>query len=126
MAYTISKEFEFAASHQLRGLPDEHQCARLHGHNYRVRVELTGHLDPTGFVLDYGALAPFKRWIDANLDHRHLNDIPRFDEGGDNPTAEGLSQYLTAALHSVVEIPRSILTRVWVSETPKTWAVWTP
>lgn len=126
MPYTITKQFEFSASHRLRDLPAEHQCGRLHGHNYRVRVELTGPVDPTGFVLDYGALAPFKQWIDDNLDHRHLNDLARFDEGGDNPTAENLSMFLSAALHSVVDIPRAVLTRVWVSETPKTWAVWTP
>ena len=38
--YRISKEFHFSASHQLTDLPADHQCARLHGHNYIVVVEL--------------------------------------------------------------------------------------
>ena len=38
--YRITKEFHFSASHQLSHLPDDHQCARLHGHNYIVVVEL--------------------------------------------------------------------------------------
>ncbi|HUM68046.1 MAG TPA: 6-carboxytetrahydropterin synthase, partial [Chloroflexota bacterium] len=38
--YTISKQFHFSASHQLNGLPLEHQCARLHGHNYEVELIL--------------------------------------------------------------------------------------
>lgn len=128
MSYTISKDFEFSASHLLRGLPEGHQCARLHGHNYRVRVELTGDLDGRGFVLDYGELAPFKRWLEETVDHRHLNQIEFFDgdRGGVNPTAEHLSRYLTSALHSAVAIPRSVFAKVSVSETPKTWATWNP
>lgn len=38
--FRITKEFHFSASHQLTGLPEDHQCARLHGHNYIVEVEL--------------------------------------------------------------------------------------
>lgn len=127
MTYTITKEFEFSGSHVLHGLPDGHQCGRQHGHNYLVRVELTGDLDSRGFVMDYGDLAPFKRWLDKTLDHRHLNDIDPFDTvEGINPTAENLSRYLTAALHREVLLPRSVLARVCVSETPKTWASWNP
>lgn len=40
--FRIRKEFHFSASHQLTHLPPDHQCARLHGHNYIVVVEL-GH-----------------------------------------------------------------------------------
>lgn len=127
MTYTITKEFEFSASHVLYGLPDGHPCSRLHGHNYRVRVELTGELDGCGFVVDYGELAPFKRWIDTTVDHRHLNDIGPFEgRDGLNPTAENLARWLTGALHAVVTVPRSVLARVCVSETPKTWATWNP
>src|SRR5215468_9371730 len=34
--YTISKFFEFSAAHHLTGLPDDHPCSRVHGHNYVV------------------------------------------------------------------------------------------
>lgn len=126
MTYSISKEFEFSASHVLNGLPDGHQCGRLHGHNYRVRVELVaGGLDARGFVLDYGDLAGFKRWLDDTVDHRHLNDVGPFrGPHGDNPTAECLSRFLTAAVRAVVDVPPGMVVRVHVSETPKTWAVW--
>lgn len=30
----IAKGFHFSASHQLYRLPEEHPCARMHGHNY--------------------------------------------------------------------------------------------
>ena len=49
--FRIMKEFHFSASHQLDHLPAEHQCARLHGHNYIVVVELAGErLNADGFV----------------------------------------------------------------------------
>lgn len=100
--YTIAKEFAFSASHVLEGLPEGHQCGRLHGHNYVVEIELTAdRLDERGFVLDYGDLAPFKRLVDDELDHRHLND-----RLGDqlNPTAENLAEWLLLAADDVLGI----------------------
>ena len=68
--FRISKEFHFSASHQLHGLPEGHQCARLHGHNYIIRVTLASEtLNEVGFVQDYGDLKPIGKWIDETLDH---------------------------------------------------------
>ena len=76
MTFRICKDFEFSASHHLEGLPARHQCARLHGHNYVVRVQLEAPLlDEVGFVFDYGELRDFKAWIDATVDHRDLNEV---------------------------------------------------
>ncbi len=67
MPYTITKEFAFSASHQLEGLPPEHQCARLHGHNYKVVVVLeSDNLNGVGFVRDYGELKQVKEYIDTD------------------------------------------------------------
>jgi 6-pyruvoyltetrahydropterin/6-carboxytetrahydropterin synthase len=120
MTYTISKDFSWSASHQLPGLPEGHPCGRLHGHNYVARVELTAEqLDPTGFVLDYGRLAPFGQWIDEHLDHRHLND-----DVHNTPTAENLAEILYYAVLGTVELPAHVQVAVSVSETPKTWATY--
>lgn len=114
MTYTISKQFDFSASHQLFGLPDGHPCGRLHGHNYRVIIVLSSPtVDTVGFVRDYGDLKQLKNYIDANLDHRHLNDvIPG------NPTAENIARYLYAICREWW--PET--SEIRVSETPKTWA----
>lgn len=89
MTWEIAKRFDFSASHVLDGLPEGHQCGRLHGHNYAVELVLAAErLDETGFVLDYGALGEFKKWVDAEVDHRHLNDLVPF-----NPTAELLAEW---------------------------------
>lgn len=116
MTYQISKLFSFSASHQLTGLREGHPCMRLHGHNYEVEVVLSSEvLDMHGFVLDYGDLNPLKVYIDANLDHKHLNEVyPDI-----NPTAENLAKILFDACY---ENWGDVVKEVRVSETPKTWA----
>lgn len=121
--FTISKTFEFSASHRLDGLPADHQCARLHGHNYVVRVALTSpDLDDTGFVLDYGRLSLIKTLIDSTLDHRHLNDVLPPEVG--NPTAEHMARWLASRVRDLVDVPQGARITVAISETPKTWAEW--
>lgn len=111
--YAITKEFHFSASHSLHGLPPEHQCARLHGHNYVVAVRLEAHsLDDRGFVFDYGDLAPLGEYIDSTFDHRHLNDTLV------QPTAEHLAEHLAKRCRQM----GWPVAAIGVSETPKTWA----
>ncbi|MEU7906218.1 6-carboxytetrahydropterin synthase [Actinoplanes sp. NPDC049118] len=117
--YSITKEFAFSASHRLDGLPEDHQCARLHGHNYVIVLELAcgeTELTAPGFVRDYGELADFKRWIDDTVDHQHLNDVVK----GINPAAENLAKWIFDEW--VIRYPE--LSAVRVSETPKTWATY--
>lgn len=114
--YEIQKEFHFSASHQLTHLPEGHQCARLHGHNYIVVVVLgSNELNEDGFVKDYGELKPLKEFIDNNLDHKHLNDVFDF-----YTTAENMAKTLFHICKDAFGWKEVIEVRV--SETPKTWA----
>ncbi len=111
--YRIAKRFEFSAAHWLNGLPEGHPCSRLHGHNYTVEVELQAEtLDASGFVLDYGQLAPFKAYLDSTLDHRCLNEVLGFQ-----PSVENLARYLFE--WAKAHWPQVCAVRV--SETPKSW-----
>ena len=116
--HTISKQFAFSASHILEGLPETHPCSRLHGHNYIIELSLAGHLDKVGFIVDYRDLAPFKDYLDAELDHRHLNQrLPG------NPTAERMALWLAYWAAEHLLLPANVWELgVAVSETPKTWA----
>ncbi len=117
--YRISKQFHFSASHQLKGLTEDHPCARLHGHNYIVEVELAAEvLNAQGFVRDYRELADLKLYIDEKLDHRHLNDVL----GDDQVTAEHLARHF----YDWCKARFSETSAVRVSETPKTWAEYRP
>lgn len=118
--FEISKEFHFSASHQLGGLPEDHPCSRLHGHNYIVRLHLAAdEPDEVGFVMDYRRLDLFKAYLDNEFDHRHLNDVM-----GVNPTAEHMAfHFYHYAQDELGVVP---LVAVAVSETPKTWATYRP
>lgn len=111
--YTISKEFHFSASHQLTHLAHEqpdHPCARLHGHNYVVRVILKGYLtDANGFIVDYNELNWFKTIIDTFYDHQHLNDVC----GGDLETT---AEHLAKRFYNIVE--------TWMKERPDSEDIW--
>jgi 6-pyruvoyltetrahydropterin/6-carboxytetrahydropterin synthase len=51
---------------------DGDRCERLHGHNYRVAVEIEGPLDANQYVFDFIALKNHTRAITDELDHRML------------------------------------------------------
>jgi 6-pyruvoyltetrahydropterin/6-carboxytetrahydropterin synthase len=114
--YTIGKKFKFSASHVLKGLPEGHKCARLHGHNYEVELVFRAPLlDARGFVVDYGDFHPFKDYIDEKLDHRHLNEALEMD----SPTAEKIAEHL---FDVALDLDLGEVYAVRVSETPDTWA----
>ncbi len=117
--FTITKEFSFSASHVLCGLADGHPCGRLHGHNYRVEVELRAvELTATGFVRDYRELSRFRDYLENEVDHRHLNDL--FGDRG--VTAERLAEHFYRWCHALW--PE--VSAVRVSESDKTWAEYRP
>jgi len=117
--FTITKEYHFSASHQLKHLPSDHPCARLHGHNYVVEIILQSFaLNADGFVRDYRELDILKNYIDTTFDHRHLNDIL----GDDNVTAEKIAQHFYDWSKS--KWPE--VTAARVRETPKTMAEYRP
>ncbi|MEX2173554.1 MAG: 6-pyruvoyl tetrahydropterin synthase family protein [Pirellulaceae bacterium] len=47
-------------------------CERLHGHNYRVNVEVFGPLDENQYVIDFLALRDELKALTDELDHRML------------------------------------------------------
>ena len=47
-------------------------CESIHGHNYRVRCEVTGELDENGYVVDFIALRDALETIVRQLDHKVL------------------------------------------------------
>lgn len=64
-----------------------HKCERLHGHNYRVAVEVDGRLDGNFYVFDFIALKNLTRGIVDELDHYMLlptkNPLIRVDDLGE-------------------------------------------
>ncbi|NIG98050.1 MAG: hypothetical protein G5701_01590 [Serratia symbiotica] len=77
MATTLFKEFPFEAAHRLPHVPEGHKCARLHGHSFMVRLEVTGEVTPhIGWMMDFAELKAVFTPIWERLDHHYFNDIP--------------------------------------------------
>ncbi|MCC7015119.1 MAG: 6-carboxytetrahydropterin synthase [Planctomycetes bacterium] len=68
---SLAKEyFKFSAAHFLI-FPDG-SSERLHGHNYRVRVEIAARLSLHGLVLDFKQVKPVVRELVDELDEHWL------------------------------------------------------
>ena len=89
--HTVVREFGFESAHRLPFVPEDHKCARLHGHSFRAEVHVSGPLDPRlGWVMDFADVAAACEPVRQALDHRYLNDI----EGLENPTSENLAVWI--------------------------------
>ena len=111
----ISQAFKFEAAHRLPNVPDTHRCRRLHGHSYRVEVQLDGPVDAhTGFVVDFFDVEKGFADIMGALDHRCLNDVA----GLENPTAENIAVWIWDRLQPGLRQ----LSAVRVYETADCWA----
>jgi 6-pyruvoyltetrahydropterin/6-carboxytetrahydropterin synthase len=110
----ICKSFKFAAAHRLLTLPESHKCHRLHGHSYRVDVELVGDVESQGFVVDFAVIEAAWAPLFAMLDHHFLNEV----EGLEVPTSENLAAWVFDGL--IDALPLLDRVRVWESDT--SWA----
>lgn len=65
---------EFSAAHILNNHP---KCQRLHGHNYKLEVEIIGNAleDSQGMIMDFSKLKKIIKEVTDILDHRFL--IPK-------------------------------------------------
>jgi 6-pyruvoyltetrahydropterin/6-carboxytetrahydropterin synthase len=89
--YEVSVDESFAAAHNLRNYKGK--CENLHGHNYKVRVTLSGkELDSVGLLYDFVHLKQAIQGVIRSLDHTYLNELPPFDVL--NPSAENIARYI--------------------------------
>jgi len=115
---SITKQFEFEAAHFL----PNHQgaCCRLHGHSYKLEIEVSGEPNTDelsasyGMIMDFGDLSKIvKENIIDVLDHHSLNNIIL------DPTAENLVLWIKD--HLPIKVPLSRI-RLW--ETSKAYCEW--
>jgi len=114
--FQLKTHSTFCAAHQLRGY--EGNCARLHGHNYRVEVEVEASgLDKIGIGMDFRDIRAATETLAGELDHRYLNEIPPFDTI--NPTAENVAAYFYERLSAVLNQERAKVSAVTIWETER-------
>lgn len=134
--FKIAKEFSFDMAHMLDG--HDGKCQNLHGHTYKLQVEVTGnlHLDGAkrGMVMDYSDLkALVKQHILEPMDHAFIYDLQSDKETKvaqllmdldskvygipSRTTAEEMAKYMFEKLANV-GLPVSLI-RLW--ETPTSY-----
>ena len=115
---SITKQFEFEAAHFL----PNHQgaCCRLHGHSYKLEIEISGESNTDelsasyGMIMDFGDLSRIvKENIIDVLDHHNLNTVIP------DPTAENLVYWIRDHLPPMMSLSRI---RLW--ETSKARCEW--
>jgi len=122
--FDVSLERTFAAGHALRNYKGS--CEDVHGHNFRVRVTVSGEqLDSTGLLVDFLELKSLIDGVIAYLDHKFINDLPPFDKI--NPSAENLAKYFydRVSVGMKNDVPVRI-SEVCVWETDTSSAVYRP
>jgi 6-pyruvoyltetrahydropterin/6-carboxytetrahydropterin synthase len=108
MNVELRKEYRFEAAHFLPRVPPGHKCARMHGHSYRIELEVRGPVDPaTGWLIDFAAIDDAWIGIFNQVDHNTLNDVP----GLENSTCENLAAYIWQAVKRTV--PQLSAVTVW-------------
>lgn len=113
MKVELSREFGFEAAHRLPETPAGHKCRRLHGHSFRVTIEVRGEVDEeTGWLIDFADLKEAWEPLHDQLDHYYLNEVP----GLENPTSERIAEWIWDRLEE--ELP--LLHAVTVHETCRT------
>ena len=121
MPYEISTETSFSAAHYIAGYDGD--CARLHGHNWRVRVAIrTAENKPMGFTYDFRRLRALISEIAKQVDHSVLNELPQFD--GKNPTAETIAEWFYREISERIKDASIAVTRVEVWESPLNCAIY--
>ncbi len=99
----------FSAAHSI---PGHQRCGRIHGHNFRVEVEIAGEIKGNGMVMDFFDLKKEVNAVISEFDHRFINEIIEI------PTSENICIYIFEKLR---EKGLKVI-RVRVSENEDKWA----
>jgi 6-pyruvoyltetrahydropterin/6-carboxytetrahydropterin synthase len=108
MNVELRKEYRFEAAHFLPRVPPGHKCARMHGHSYRIELQVTGPVNPdTGWLIDFAVIDDAWQDVFKALDHHTLNEVP----GLENSTCENLASYIWRVIRR--SVPALSAVTVW-------------
>jgi 6-pyruvoyltetrahydropterin/6-carboxytetrahydropterin synthase len=89
-----------------------HPCESLHGHNYRVGIELMGLIDnKNGCVIDFGIIKNLMKELLKQFDHQILiptsNQLIKVDKQDDSVVVEFRKKRYVLPISNVVLLPIS-------------------
>ena len=112
MPVLLTKKFRFEAAHFLPKMPEGHKCKRMHGHSFRLEVNLLGETDPeTGLLIDFGDVKKIVKPYVEMLDHWCINDVGEREDSDllRNPTSENVAQWFFETLNPLLPELNSIV-----------------
>ncbi len=121
--FEIRIETEFEAAHRIIQYPGK--CDRLHGHNWKVELKITGRvLDELGMLIDFKKAKAVLQEVTDKFDHRFLNKIEPFNKI--NPTAEHIAQYIYREIkkHTIFHTASARISSVCVWESPRAYVIY--
>jgi 6-pyruvoyltetrahydropterin/6-carboxytetrahydropterin synthase len=113
--YHLAIETEISSAHQLRNY--DGPCARPHGHNWKIRLNVKSkQLDAVGMAIDFAELEKITWQVVGPFDHNDFNRIKPFDTI--NPTAENIAKYFFDQI--MLKLPQDVtLNSIEIWETDK-------
>ena len=67
-------------------------CQRIHGHNWKIKVQVKGNkLNDLGILIDFKDLRKISEQVSERIDHQFLNELERFKKI--NPSAENMARF---------------------------------
>jgi len=129
----ISKEFKWEMGHRLPF--HSGKCKNIHGHTYKMRVEIEGDLDSNGMVMDYYDVSSVISPLIDELDHSFIvkdddSEVIEFLNKLNSKkivvpfetTAENITLYMLQKIKEKITSDRIKKIKVRVYETEKTYA----
>lgn len=118
MEIIIGKHFTFDSSHILPDQAIYGKCSNLHGHTYKLTVEITGEMDYLeGWICNFSEVKKIvQEKIIDKLDHNHLNNIIVL------PTAENIILWIAGELKKALLNEEYSLKSLVLYETPTSFA----
>lgn len=112
MPFIITKKFTFESAHWIPSFPEGHKCRRLHGHSFRVDVNIAGEMPPgMPILMDFADIKEIVQPYIDFIDHYCINDLgEQYNiELLKNPTSEHIAKWLYREIKPKLPMLRSIL-----------------
>lgn len=121
--YRVTLKDTFSSAHSL--WDDEGKFEDLHGHDFKVEVDLERRdLDEIGVVIDFLDVKRKLKTILARLENTFLNELPEFK--GKNTSVENVARWIYDELSKEVNKQGVTVKRVTVWETEDAGATYIP
>lgn len=117
---SIGKVFEFEACHHLGNEEIYGKCSKLHGHTYKMEIEITGEINQYGWICNFSKLKKLvSDFILTKYDHAFINEFIQV------PTAENMIVDIYNILDCNLKEQNLILKKIKLYETSTNYAMLT-